>query len=278
MTSVGAVTEALTDSRYLRDDQYREPGNLGRRAALHIKYSTATERWFPWLATQIDWAPAAAVLDLGCGPGWFWAGAAPVLPPGLRLTLADLSHGMLRDARTRLATKYRSAEFVQADASALPFGSDHFHVVVAGHMLYHLPDIGRAVAEVSRVLRPDGVLLASTEEDGSLQELHEIRREVFGGDDTARITRRFSRASGEPLLAGHFGRVEWRSHPDELRCTDPDDVLAWLTSIPPGSQASADQRRRLRRAVQDRFAGTGEFRITKRAGAFVASQPVTGDQ
>jgi SAM-dependent methyltransferase len=47
-------------------------------------------------------------------------------------------------------------------------------------MLYHVPDPALAVAELARVLRPDGVLVAAARGPGHLIELHEIEREVFG--------------------------------------------------------------------------------------------------
>jgi len=61
---------------------------------------------------------------------------------------------------------------------------------------------------------------------------------------------------------------------DELRCTEPSDVLAHVRSLPPGEQASAAQVNELRRAIDARVAaGGGTFTITKDTGCFVASGP-----
>ncbi len=136
------------DQDYLRNVQYRDPGNLAARADLHTKYSSAPVAWVPWVLTQIDWPAAGDVLEVGCGPGWLWA-AGSALPAGLRLTLSDLSPGMVAVARERALDAGRHlAEARVADAQELPFAAGTFDVVVANHMLYHVaPSFSRTGGE-----------------------------------------------------------------------------------------------------------------------------------
>ena len=171
------------DQAYLRDVQYRDSTRLAARASLHVKYGTARTAWFPWVATQIDWPVGARVLEVGCGAGWLWAEASAHLPGGLHLTLTDLSAGMVAEAVGRVAGlgRHRRVDGRIADAQALPFAADSFDIAVANHMLYHVPDPRLAVAELARVVRPDGVLIAGTVGATHLRELAEIRAEVFGG-------------------------------------------------------------------------------------------------
>src|SRR5262245_5274748 len=114
------------DQVYLRDVQYRDPAKLTARANIHIRYGTAEVPWFDWLAGQIDWRAGGEVLEAGCGPGWFWAEAAGALPPGLRLTLTDLSPGMVAEAEQRVSglDRYAAVTARTADAQALPFADD----------------------------------------------------------------------------------------------------------------------------------------------------------
>jgi SAM-dependent methyltransferase len=264
------------DQDYLRQVQYRDPAKLTARADLHTKYGTAAVGWFAWLLGQIDWPATGQVLEVGCGPGWLWAEDSVDLPGGLSLTLTDLSSGMLAAAadRARASSRIAVVDARVADAQQLPFDDDVFDVVVANHMLYHVPEPETAVTEFARVLRSDGVLMAATNGPRHLRQLWEIRSAVFGGAPTSVHPDLFGSVTGAPILGRGFSRVEWRPYEDVLRCTDPDDVVAFLTSAPPGEDASAEHRDELRRMVQDRCdAGGGVFTVSKETGVFLADQP-----
>ena len=65
--------------------------------ALHAKYSRAEVPWYEWLVGQVDWPEGGQVLEVGCGSGALWVNVAPLVPH-LRLTLTDLSEGMVEAA------------------------------------------------------------------------------------------------------------------------------------------------------------------------------------
>lgn len=265
------------DQAYLRDVQYRDPAKLEARAHLHIHFKTAEVPWFDWLVAQIDWPAEAEVLEAGCGPGWLWAEASgALLPAGLRLTLTDLSPGMVAEAEERVRSlgRFASVEARTADAQALPFPDDSFDIVVANHMLYHVPEPALAVAEFARVLRPGGVALTATNCAGHHREMWAIAAEVFGVEPQSQAIAAFGDESGPRLLGERFGSVEWRDYEDELRITDQDAVLAYYLSHPPAEGAPPDKQAELAAAVERRFAeGGGVFRVTKRAGTFVSTDP-----
>ena len=261
------------DLHYLRDVQYKDPAKLTARADLHARYGTAPVSWFPWVRAQIDWPEPGDVLEVGCGPGWLWADAEEDLPVGLRLTLTDLSPGMVETARRRVGSS-PAIELVEAqvaNAQELPFDDEAFDVVIANHMPYHLADPGRAVVELARVLWPGGTLMAATNGPRHLRELWEVRSEVFGGPPRSRNTDLFGTITGRAILRRSFEAVEWREYEDALRCTDPNDVVSFLTSASTGENASPDQLAVLQRVVEDRFeAGGGVFTISKETGVFLA--------
>ena len=90
------------DTEYLRVHQYKDPTNLHARVALHAKHTVAEQPWFAWVADQLEWPPGGDVLEVGCGSGLLWANIAPLLPE-LRLTLTDISEGMLDAATAAVA-------------------------------------------------------------------------------------------------------------------------------------------------------------------------------
>jgi ubiquinone/menaquinone biosynthesis C-methylase UbiE len=80
-------------------------------------------------------------------------------PAGVRLTALDLSAGMLGYARERAATLGLDVDFREADAGDLPFPDAAFDTVVCTLAVCAVPDRGRALDEMVRVLRPGGRLL-----------------------------------------------------------------------------------------------------------------------
>jgi ubiquinone/menaquinone biosynthesis C-methylase UbiE len=68
----------------------------------------------------------------------------------------------------------------ECDVQKLPFADESFDIVVANHMLYHAPDPDRAIAELSRVVRTDGVVLTATNGYGHMSEINDALAEVFG--------------------------------------------------------------------------------------------------
>jgi hypothetical protein len=141
-------------------------------------------------------------------------------------------------------------------------------------MLYHLPEPALGVAELARVVQPEGMVLVATNGRRHLQELHEVEAAVFGTDALDRTVDVFGADSGFSLLREHFDDVRWRAYRDELHCTEPADVVAYALSSPPGEDATAVQRDALEAAIADRFAaGGGTMVITKDVGAFVGRTP-----
>src|SRR6478672_5502492 len=104
----------------------------------------------------IGLAPDSRVLELGCGPGFFSPYLAHAVPDG-QLVLADLQAEMLLLARQRVSNE-ASPVFVQADGSVLPVASGSIDAVFIATVLGEIPDRGACIAEVHRILRPNGRL------------------------------------------------------------------------------------------------------------------------
>ena len=139
-------------------DQYATSARLETRISIHEKYSRNKQPFCEWIVSHYDLKPGEQALELGCGTGSMWHGVT--LPEGCHVVLTDLSAGMLETARQN--TAHLHAGYAVCDAMALPFADASFDVVIANMMLYHVPDIDRALGEIRRVLKPEGRFFAAT--------------------------------------------------------------------------------------------------------------------
>jgi SAM-dependent methyltransferase len=122
------------------------------------------------------------------------------------------------------------------DVQQLPFDDGEFDVAVAAWMLYHVPDLDRGLAELARVLRPGGRLVAVTNAEDHLQELWDLAARATA---TRRFT--FRSESGEESLRRHFVEVHrrdavgWVTMDDAAvrRFAGSWDALAPLVTMPP---------------------------------------------
>jgi len=99
------------------------------------------------------------VLELGCGSGKTYAA---LLGTGAEITGVDFSVSAVRLSRN-LTAKFPKGEVIVADARHLPFADVSFDVVIAFHIVGHLPAEGRlcCARDAVRVLRPGGTLYFS---------------------------------------------------------------------------------------------------------------------
>lgn len=271
--------ELFQDSSYLQKNQYRDSSNLDARAALHRRFSTASERWHPWVFRFLALESGMRVLECGCGPGWLWRENLARIPEGCHITLTDLSPGMVAEAEAALADGEHRFDFQPANIQALDFADDTFDVVVANHMLYHVPDLAQALAEVRRVLKPNGRFIAATNGKNHMKELpelvpDEIRQMVVSlrlrGD--AELLP-FRLENGRALLAPFFHTVDQHLYDDSLTITEVEPLLAYafsmirtVTDVP---EAIVSQ---LRAAWAAKIAAEGGIHISKESGVFVAAK------
>lgn len=110
--------------------------------------------------TFLDWlAPAAGLrwIDVGCGNGAFTEMLAERCAPA-SIQGIDPFEGQLAFARNRPAL--RAARFCLGDAMALPVPDDGFDAAVMALVIFFVPDAGKGVAEMARVVSPSGSVSA----------------------------------------------------------------------------------------------------------------------
>jgi SAM-dependent methyltransferase len=258
----------MRDPAYLRRVQYRDDSNLNARAELHRRFSTMSGTLPEWQFDQFELPARAAVLEVGCGPGYLWRVNGERVPDGWSCLLSDLSSGMVAIAREHLGARYR---YAVADAAALPFPDRAFDVAIANHMLYHVPDRARAIRELARVLRPDGTLYAMTNGEDHMRELQQLARvHQRPSDEIGRGSHTFRLENGADQLGGAFARVDLRRLAGELLVTEAEPAVAYLRSL---SDDGTDLES-LRQEVTAIIERHGAFRIGTDGGLFIARSPI----
>ncbi len=254
--------------------QYADSRKLAARGRLNREYTIAETGWFPWVARQLPLRPGDRVLDIGCGPAWFWASVIGEIPENLDLTLADQSTGMVEEALARCTPlPFGSVTGRQAEAAALPFEDDSFDVVMAMHMLYHVADPAAGIAEMFRVLKPGGSLAVTTNGAGNMLGIYQLTT-VFGSEPFDPSAAAFGYDKAEQLMRARFGNVAFLQHPASMRITEPEDVFLALTSYPPGDGASEAQLDAFRTAIAAAFErGHGVLEVEKETGLFISRKP-----
>lgn len=254
--------------------QYQNAGNLSARIALHQRFSTNPERWFHWLFDQIDIPASGRLLELGCGRGDLWRENLARVPGRLELTLSDYSEGMVAQSKANLIDLRNILSVERIDAQSIPYPDGSFDAVLANHMLYHVPDLDRALSEIQRVLKPGGLLSASTVGSLHMKELDDLMKRFDPTITTFSQNQilAFNLENGPAAVGRYFPQVQVKRYGDSLCVSDPDMLVAYILSytLPAFAQKEAD----LREFVQKTFRESGgSIRITKDSGVILAHKP-----
>ncbi len=98
-----------------------------------------------------------SILEIGCGQGVGAKILYGMFDPQ-RYVGIDLDPGMIKRARLK-GMGLANAEFMQGDASELPFDDSSFDLVVDFGIIHHIPNWRDALSEVHRTLTPAGEFL-----------------------------------------------------------------------------------------------------------------------
>lgn len=102
-------------------------------------------------------APGLTLLDVGCGPGTITVDLARRLDPGEVIGI-DASSDVVSRARSAQPGEVSNCRFTVGDVHALDFADDTFDIVHAHQLLQHLRDPVAALVEMSRVVKPGGIV------------------------------------------------------------------------------------------------------------------------
>jgi SAM-dependent methyltransferase len=195
--------------------QYEREDNLRARQCLYEETEGPNAVDVLW-QTLVEWGPRR-VLEVGGGPGEL--SERMQLELGASVSFVDSSPRMVELAQAR------GVDAQVGDVQELPFADGTFDTVVAAWMLYHVPDLDRGLAEVTRVLQPGGALIAVT---NSVHHLSELRDLIAQPNMWAEA---FSRENGESYLGRHFAHIDRFDMETVVTVRDREKLVAYCDSM-----------------------------------------------
>lgn len=258
--------------------QYENANNISARIRLHRDYSVNKQGWFPWIyetgilpflqkTKSSNLVPC--ILELGCGDGSLWTTNLSSLPENIRITLSDISEGMIRDARRNLGNDPRFS-FEAFDCHKIPAKAGSYDMVIANHLLFYCEDIDKVCREIKRVLKPGGLFICSTYSEKHMKEITELvqefdKRIVLAAEN---LYERFGLDNGYDILAGHFREISISRYEDYILISTADPLVEYILSCHGNqNQYLLDRYHDFRQFVEKKV--KNEYRITKDAGFFL---------
>lgn len=249
------------------------------RQDTHDRFSVPRIDFAAWALSCLQWRGDERVLDVGCGPGR-WHSTLLHQYPSIDYYGLDLHSNMLvnHPAQPLLTI---------GDAHDLPFSDHMFDVVMANHMLFHVQDIDTTIDEFRRVLKPEGVLMTTTNSAHNLPELQVLMRRaitLLAPPGTPHVqppqpaSTRFTLENGTQQLSRHFFAVVRHDLPSLFVFPSADPIVDYLDSarsvnesqLPPGVYWK-DVLMIVREQVDRLLEHFGELVINKLNGVLIAT-------
>ena len=249
-------------------EQYKNAKNLNDRISLHEKYSTNKQGWFNWLFEKIDFSKVNRLLELGCGNGKLWQENKIDLR-NREIFLSDISEGMVEEVRNKLGSDFNC---IVADAEKIPFKDAYFDSVIANHVLFYLNDLNQGLKEVSRVLKPNGVLYCSTYGSRHMKEITDIEQNF---DSRINLSNHslydvFGLENGESVLKNYFTSVQRMDYQDSLEITESKPLIDYIMSCHGNQNEILGPRlSEFKEYIEELLVSNGKIIVTKQAGLFV---------
>lgn len=262
---------SYTDQQYLKDEQYKDASNLNARILIHQLFSENKYGWAPWVFDVFEALPKKTnVLELGSGPAFIWTECPERIPVEWTITLSDLSPGMLTTAQEKLASIEHAFTYREIDAQNIPLEDETFDIVIANHMLYHVPDRPKALAEIRRVLKTGGILIAATNGDNHLAELNAWLEIATDGDEFTPMSNPFTLDNGISQLEPFFSSIKLLRYEDNLYVTDLDLMMTYIRSVITVKGFPDADLGKVEKLLAKELASKGEIFIQKDSGIFKA--------
>lgn len=255
-------------------EQYKSDKNLNIRSNLH-SYNTNKVDFDKWCFSNINFFENAKILELGCGTGKLWLKNKEYISSDLDITLSDFSKSMIKIAKGRLEEVSHDFRYEEINAENIPYEDETFDIIIAQHMIYFIPDIEKALAEIQRVLKPKGIFYVTANSCEAMKELNKLAEKFAPnlGLDTNGYSERFDLEHGKGILEKYFSKVEVEILDGKIIVDDPKPVVSYKASTIQGSSILVGERKKeFTKYLEDHIRKNGHISITTKTCMFKAEK------
>lgn len=252
-----------TDQNYLVYEEYDDAADLETRIKIQEDFNTRSQSWFSWFFDYLNLPVESLILELGCGSGALWVENMHRLPNAWKVTLSDLSIGMLKDAQENFGHMQDYFSFEIIDTQSIPHANGCFNAVIANGLFDHVPDRSQAFSEIDRVLKPGGCVYASAGSQAHLQELADLVKPFLPDVNYGGAPEEFGLENGLAQLSEQFPTATMHRYRDALVFKEVEPILAYILSEATAESVLGGRRRgEFIRFLGQELARRGEIWVT----------------
>ncbi|MFX1321947.1 MAG: class I SAM-dependent methyltransferase [Promethearchaeota archaeon] len=254
--------------------QYKNHQNLINRMNLW-SYGSNPESLEKWIFSKIQIQEYEQVLELGCGTGQLWLENFKNVPPTCSIILSDFSEEMLNKAEENVKPLNLPIKFKLINAEKIPYPNDIFDVVLGCHMLYHVPNIQKALKSINRVLKPGGKFISTTVSQQHMRELKDFLSEFeLYSEVRMDLFSEFRNETGMKTLKSYFEEIELYEYINHVSITSVDPLMRYIESMFPKEQYPDFQEKKLeiKEGIINILEKNSKFNITGITGLFKAKK------
>jgi SAM-dependent methyltransferase len=162
------------------------------------------------------------------------------------------------------------------DSMNVTFPAVTFDLVVANHMLYHVPSIPQVLRQVSELLTPGGRFMAATNGPEHMIDL-DILLEKFSQrlDKSHGMSSNFNLLNGEKQLREFFSKIELHLYSSDLWVTNAQLLTNYAYSTPLVKEKLGNEGKpEMTTFFQRRIDHYGGIVIRKQTGVYLAKDPI----
>ncbi|BCN31280.1 MerR family transcriptional regulator [Anaeromicropila herbilytica] len=253
-------------------EQYKSASNLKIRIKLHSQYSTNKIGWYPWIFSKLELKPHQKVLEIGCGDGEMWRVNENLIPKDVDIKLTDISEGMVNAARESLDHINSNISFQAMDCHEMPFEDGEFDIIIANHVLFYLKDLDKALSEIKRVMKPNGIFICSTYGRNHMKEVTEFTKEFDPRINLSEVDlyEIFGLENGDTKLNKYFTQVTTTKYEDSLILDEEQLLIDYVLSCHGNQKEYIVQcYQDFKEFLHEKIMKKGYLKITKDAGVFI---------